>query len=499
MDMLSNEKINFNSLEEKIYKDMMKLGRETIQEQLRLLDKLIKDFRDKDVFKCKDMQLTTIKSRLGEIPISRRRYIMELNGIKKSVYLLDELLEINEFGLYSQSVLEMIVREITKKSYRETAKTVSEDTDSTISYSAVRNIILKLGEKIKKLEEEKIKLYEEGKIEGSKEVEYIFCEHDGIYVKKQKSKKHKGKKKFKVKHFKKKKSKKKKNGIELKIAVIHEGKEQRYTNDYRLRNKIIVGTAQKASELKKIEDTIIGTTYKEYKIKNIIINGDGADWTASIVEGAKELFQLDMAHIQKKIYTAISNEEYLTKMQQIVYTEQATDIFSLLYNYKVELETDNKIEELEKVKELEEYLRNNEKGLQRYQYKLGYKEEQLEGLKEELPSLGSEESHMYCTCRDRMKKNRTSWCEEGSEALLKVIMYKMNGTIVEIITRKAEEKIKKELAQRIPEPKKVQKIKYEEIPYAEKYKLASNFVGGTKEFVIELLKAKKCSELMLIN
>lgn len=499
MDILSNEKINFNSIEEKIYKDMMKLGRETIQEQLRLLDKLIKDFRDKDVFKCKDMQPTTIKSRLGEIPISRRRYTMEINGIKKSVYLLDELLEINEFGLYSQSVLEMIVREITKKSYRETARTVSEDTDSTISYSAIRNIILKLGEKIKKLEEEKIKLYDEGKIEGSKEVEYIFCEHDGIYVKKQKSKKHKGKKKFKVKHFKKKNSKKKKNGIELKIAVIHEGKEPRYTNDYKLKNKIIVGTAQKAKDLKKIEDTTIGTTYQESKIKNIIINGDGADWTGTIVEGAKELFQLDMAHIQKKIYTAVSDEDYLTKMQQVVYTEQSKDIFSLIYNYKVELEADNKTEELEKVKELEEYLRNNEKGLKRYQYKLGYKEEQLENLKETLPTLGSEESHMYCVCRDRMKKNRTSWSKEGSEALLKVIMNKMNGTIVEVITKKAEEKIKEELAKRIPEPKKVKKIKYNEIPYAEKYELANNFVGGTKKYVIELLKTKNCSELMLIN
>ena len=288
MNILSNEKINFNSLEEKVFKDMMQLGRETIQEQLRTLDKLIKDFRDKDVFKCKDMQPTTIKSRLGEIPISRRRYIMEINGIKKSVYLLDELLGINEFGLYSQSVLEMIVREITKKSYRETAKTISEDTDSTISYSAIRNIILKLGKKIKELEEEKIKLYEEGKIEGTKEIEYIFCEHDGIYVKKQKSKKHKGKKKFKVKHFKKKKGKKKKNGIELKIAVIHEGKEPRYTNDYKLRNKMVVGTAGRASDLKKIEDTIIGTTYKEYEIKNIIINGDGADWTGSIVEGDRK-------------------------------------------------------------------------------------------------------------------------------------------------------------------------------------------------------------------
>lgn len=497
MEMITNEKINFNSLEEKVYKDMMKLGRETIQEQLRFLDKLIKDFRDKEVFKCKDMQPTTIKSRLGEIPISRRRYIMEINGIKKSIYLLDELLEINEFGLYSQSILEMIVREITKKSYRETAKTISEDTDSTISYSAIRNIILKLGKKIKELEEEKMTLYEEGKIEGSKEVEYIFCEHDGIYIKKQRSKKNKGKKKFKVKHFKKKNSKKskKKNGIELKIAVIHEGKEPRYTNDYKLKNKIIVGTAQRASYLKKIEDTIIGTTYKEYKIKNIIINGDGADWTGSIVEGAKEVFQLDMAHIQKKIYMAIGDEEYLTKMQQIVYTEQAKEIFSLIYNYKVELETDKRTEELEKVKELEEYLRNNEKGIQRYQYKLGYKEEQLE----ELPSLGSEESQMYCTCRDRMKKNRTSWSEEGSESLLKVIMYKMNGTIVEIITKKAEEKIKEELAQRIPEPKKVKKIKYNEIPYAEKYKIANNFTGYSRQHIIDLLRVKKCSELMITN
>ena len=108
---------------------------------------------------------------------------MVINGETKIIYLLDELLEINDFGLYSQGIVEMVTREITKKSYRETAKTISEDTDNTISHTAVRNIVLKLGEKIKKLEEEKIKLYEEGKIEGEKETQYIFCEHDGIYIK----------------------------------------------------------------------------------------------------------------------------------------------------------------------------------------------------------------------------------------------------------------------------------------------------------------------------
>ena len=495
MSMLSNEKINFKSLEEKTFKEMMKLGRKIIQDELRMLDKLILNYRDKEIFKPKDFQPTTIKTKLGEIPIARRRYKMVINGETKIIYLL----EINDFGLYSQGIVEMITREITKKSYRETAKTISEDTDNTISHTAVRNIVLKLGEKIKKLEEEKIKLYEEGKIEGEKETQYIFCEHDGIYIKKQKSKKRKGRKKFKEKNFKKRKSKKRKNGIELKIAVIHEGKEPRYTNDYKLKNKIIVGTTSKAKDLKKIEDATIGTIYKEHTIKNVVINGDGADWTGSIVEGAKEIFQLDMAHIQKKIYMAVSDEEYLKKMQEVVYTEQVKDIFSLIYNYKVELETDNKISELEKVKELEEYLRNNENGLQRYQYKLGYKEEQLEEIKEKLPSLGSEESHMYCVCRDRMKKNRTSWSIIGAEALLKVIMNKMNGTIVEIITNRAEKKIKEELASRIPEPKIVKKKKESKIIYAGRYEIANNFTGRAKQHLIDILRDKKCSELMLIN
>ena len=499
MSMLSKEKINFKSLEEKTFKEMMKLGREIIQEELREIDNLILKYRDKDTFEPKDIQPTTIKTKLGEIPIARRRYKVVINNEIKCVYLLDKFLEISEFGMYSEGIVEMVTREITKKSYRETAKTISEDTENGISHTAVRNIVLKLGEKIKKLEEEKIKLYEEGKIEGEKEMQYIFCEHDGIYIKKQKSKKQNSKKKFKENHFKKKKSKKKKKGIELKIAVIHEGKEARYTNDYKLKNKIVVGTASKAKDLKKIEDATIGTKYKEHTIKNVIINGDGADWTGSIVEGAKEIFQLDMAHIQKKIYMAVRDEEYLNKMQKVVYTEQAKDIFSLIYNYKEELETENKIGELEKVKELEEYLRNNEKGLQRYQYKLGYKEEELEGIKEELPSLGSEESHMYCICRDRMKKNRTSWSIVGAEALLKVIMNKMNGTITEIITNKAEKKIKEELASRIQEPKKVKKQRESKIVYEGRYEIANNFTGSTKNYIIDLLKDKKCSELMLIN
>ena len=62
------------------------------------------------------------------------------------------------------------------------------DRDNAISHTAVRNIVLKLGKKIKKIEEEKIRLEEEGKIEGTKKAQYVFCEHDGIDVYKRQGK-----------------------------------------------------------------------------------------------------------------------------------------------------------------------------------------------------------------------------------------------------------------------------------------------------------------------
>lgn len=79
-------------------------------------------------------------------------------------------------------------------------------------------------------------------------------------------------------------------------------------------------------------------------------------------------------------------------------------------------------------------------------------------------------------------------------------MNKMNGTISEIINRKAERKIKEELAQRVPEPKKVVKKKYEELKYVGTAKILENITRDyTKENIKNILRTKKCSELMLIN
>lgn len=276
----------------------------------------------------------------------------------------------------------------------------------------------------------------------------IYEESDGIYISKQNRKKNK----------KSRKGKRLKS--EIKIGIVHEGFEKRYSNDFRVKNEQMVATIKSAKYFKRLVDMTIGTTYKESRIEKIIINADGAGWCKDIAESPKERYQLDMFHIQKKITEAVTDKEYKVLMSNIVKTNKPKDIFNIIYNYKVELEYDENEEELKKVKELEEYLRNNEKGLLRYQYDLGLSQAEIEKLDEtEYRNLGTEESQMYCGCRKRMKKNRTSWSNDGAEAMVKVISYIKSNLLDDLITGKMEKTIQKELSERVKEPKKVKKIK----------------------------------------
>ncbi len=486
---ITKNETKFNDLEEKMWKKKMQEGLEELKDQLRQIDnQLLKNKNNKEL-EVKDFQKTTIKCKFGDLEIYRRRYILRKNGETKTVYLLDIYLELGYIGQYSQSIVEMVLKEATEKSYRKTAETIRENTNVSITHTAARKILLDFSEKhIERLEKEKLKLYEKGYIEGEKELKIIYEESDGIYISKQSRK------------INKKARKGKKLKSEIKIGIVHEGFEKRYRNDFKIKNKQMVATIKDAKHFKRLVDMTIGTTYKEDKIERIIINADGAGWCKDIVESPKERYQLDMFHIQKKITEAVQDNEYKDLMSGIVKTEKPEYIFNIIYNYKVELEYDNKTEELEKVKELEEYLRNNERGLLRYQYDLGLTQEEIEKLEEtEYRNLGTEESQMYCGCRKRMKKNRTSWSDRGSEAMVKVISYIKSNLLEDIITKKMEKAIEKELSEREPEPKKIRKVKAWKVKYATKNSILESLTGFRRLKVKDLLRNKSFNEMHIIG
>ena len=486
---ITKNEIKFNDLEEKMWKKKMQEGLEELKEQLKSIDnQLLKD-KNNEELEVKDFQKTTIKCKFGDLEFYRRRYKLTRNGKTKMVYLLDIYLELGYSGQYSQSIVELVLKEATEKSYRKTAETIRETTNVSITHTAARKILIDFSENhIKKLEKEKLKLYEKGFIEGEKELKIIYEESDGIYIAKQDRKKNK----------KSRKGKKLKS--EIKIGIIHEGFDKRYSNDFRVKNKQMVATIKSAKYFKRLVDMTIGTTYKESSIEKIIINADGAGWCKDIAESPKERYQLDMFHIQKRITEAVTDKEYKKLMSNIVKTNKPKDIFNIIYNYKVELEYDENEEELKKVKELEEYLRNNEKGLLRYQYDLGLSQEEIEKQQEtEYRNLGTEESQVYCGCRKRMKKNRTSWSDNGAEAMVKVISYIKSNLLEDLITGEMEKSIEKELSERIEEPKKVKKIKLGKIKYATQSSILESLTGYRKQKVKDLLRNKKFNQMRIIG
>ena len=486
---ITKNEIKFNDLEEKMWKKKMQEGLDELKDQLRRIDnQLLKDKNNKEL-EVKDFQKTTIKCKFGDLEFYRRRYKLTKNGKTQMIYLLDIYLELGYSGQYSQSIVELVLKEATEKSYRKTAETIRETTNVSITHTAARKILIDFSENhIKKLEKEKLKLYEKGFIEGQKELKMIYEESDGIYIAKQDRKKNK----------KSRKGKKLKS--EIKIGIVHEGFEKRYSNDFRVKNKQMVATIKSAKHFKRLVDMTIGTTYKESSIEKIIINADGAGWCKDIAESPKERYQLDMFHIQKRITETVTDKEYKELMSKIVKTNKPEDIFNIIYNYKVELEYDEKEEELKKVKELEEYLRNNEKGLLRYQYDLGLSQEEIEKLEEtEYRNLGTEESQMYCGCRKRMKKNRTSWSDNGAEAMVKVISYIKSNLLEELITGEMEKSIQKELSERIEEPKKVKKIKQGKMKYATQNSILESLTGYRKQKLKDLLRNKTFNQMRIIG
>ncbi len=102
-------------------------------------------------------------------------------------------------------------------------------------------------------------------------------------------------------------------------------------------------------------------------------------------------------------------------------------------------------------------------------------------------------------CRKRMKKNRTSWGDEGAEAMVKVISYMKSNLLEDLISGEMEKSIQKELSERIEEPKEVKKIKLGKIKNTTQNSILESLTGYRKQKVIELLRNKTFNEMRIVG
>ena len=438
--MIKENGVTFKELEKNIFKWICQIGQDFTKEFLERYDQQLMKERDKSYYRHKGLRQTTIKTVYGEVTYQRAIYeARNEDGSKRYVYLLDEMLELDQIGLISMNMAEMLVNGITEMSYRQCAQKVSDMTGQTISAMGVWNVIQALGEKVCEEEKELVEAHKAGKITGQKEVPVLFEEADGVYINLQG----------------KDRKNNRQNKAEIKVGIAYDGWKKTGKDRYELPNKVVVAGFAKAKEFHEYREASIAEKFNLDEVDQRILNADGASWIKR-VKDKSTCFQLDPFHKNKAVKEKIHDKKAREDIMEMLASLEIEELFRYLEIYRDSLSEDSEIED---VKDLINYYANNRQGLIPYQEQGLKLPENPEGL--EYRSMGTMENHVWSVIAKRMKHNHTSWSRRGGNHLAKILAKKCSGKLYEVTERLkrplfVEEKIE-ELYEEILMPAKVAK------------------------------------------
>lgn len=412
--MIAENGVTFKELEKNIYSWVCEIGRQFTAEFMERYDRKLMGERDKRRYRHKGLRQTTIKTVYGEVTYRRAVYeVQEEDGSHHYVYLLDETLELDNIGLISTNMAEVLVKGITELSYRECAAKASEMTGQRISGMGVWNVIQALGEKVCEEEKELVEEHKKGKLHGEREVPVLFEEADGVFVRMQ-GRDRKGSRRGKG---------------EIKVGIAYDGWKRIGKDRYELSDKVVVAGFSGAEEFHEYREAAIAGKYDLDEVRERILNADGASW---IKKGKDKstCFQLDPFHRNKAVREKIHNARAVKEILELFEEEKTEELFEYLELYKNSLWEDKEIEEAE---ELIRYYRNNEEGLRPYQSQVKKLPPHPEGL--EYRNMGTMENHVWSVIARRMKHNHTSWSRRGGNHLAKILAKKCSGKLYEVTER----------------------------------------------------------------
>ncbi len=491
-EIVTEDEVKFNNLEKKIFKFVCSFGCLILRLILEKYDRKIMKARDTKKYRHKGLRKNTIKTIMGEVEYKRAMYEVEEEGIKKRVYLLDEKLHINTEGKVSENLIEKIVETVPiTDSYRKAETVLKETTNAVLSFEWIRNITIKVGDKITKKEKEERKLLDKGQlVAGLKQITALFEEADGLWInlqgKDRKERLEENKKKCEKEN--KEFNPKMKVKTELKLHVMYEGWKK---DDKRhpLINKQYIAGIMKPKELKKLRDARVYQQYDESKIKIRVVNGDGAKWTKGItVEGG--IYQKDQFHIMQEIVRDVP-KEYRNIIEELVKTKEFDKIQTAIEGLKYELGGEYKA--IKKLRKLESYLSS---GLERYQ-DLVELPEAPEGI--EYRNMGTQESQIFSKLKKRFCSGRKAFSEHGANALAKVCVLGEKFRLEELETPIPIDTTVEDWIKEIEENVKKNRTRKDSFIATEKTKEGVGVQRGHIEnnFINRILKCRDISELKL--
>lgn len=417
LEVLMQEEVNFEPLEESLWKTSLGLFRHLMVEVLESIDQKLMENRVKERYENKETKLRTIQTLVGEVTFKRRYYRDREEN--RWVYLLDEALGIEEEKSISPGLFRLGVTWATKgPSYRDARDRLTDLYGSQVlSPESIRQALLEIGAACDRELENKIV-----RAEGKKKAKVLFIETDGFWIRMQENRK----------------LKRKNQGREVKMAVIHEGWVPRSGGkkpDYRILNPIYISCLEEADDFWEHVRGVINANYENVDEILIIINGGGASW---IRQGAthfvRSMYQYDRFHVSRELRRALRFDDgALSKARRAL---AKNDVGTLSIIVTEAFVACNDVDQKEKLKAFSDLLVANHDYIVDYRVRLKKK-----GLpvSEEWRGLGASESNVN-KFKNRTGKQGRSWSHEGIIGILATFTRLFGDDLHKALSRTLEEK-----------------------------------------------------------
>lgn len=362
----------------------------------------------------------TVQFMFGAVQYERT---LMYNQNKEPHYPLDDFLGIIKHQRYSPLVEVKVAELASENTYRETSRILSEWTAVQMSHTTVGTVLKKVGNAQVEADKEMVRELEESAIlPKGKEVDYLFAEADGVFVRGIEKKKH----------------------IEVSHGIIYEGWEE---NGKRvsLKNRKVIMTTQ---PIHRFWDELQAFSAHEYSLENtrIITNSDGGrGYTAERFQATYSqsrypvLNQLDAYHVFEALNRALGwkKSEMKEKIRQAI-KDQDYDVFTLyLDTYESTLDDDK---EIKKIIDFRKYITNHWTRIFDWRNEI---KDHPKGAR----ALGGMESNQR-RVSFRMKRRGMHWSVEGAEALVKVKQGMVNQTLRGVYLKSQKRSVRKQRAVR---------------------------------------------------
>ncbi len=397
---IAEDELDFQHLEKFVFHLAKIIGQHILTSILQFLDNQLRNQRQRGKLSNCGKRNKYLLTLLGNISYQKHLYRDQEGHYR---YLLDETLGLNpnqRMSTHYQKITGLF--SFIAGSYRNAQRFLEYCYGDSVSFECIRQQVQSQGSKIQQLEEYAFDQNLDKALKSTStpvQSDPIYLEVDGTMI-----------------HLQKQKKKK----AELKLAIIHRGKEKRYLTGKspakKLKDKLAYAGLGPGNEFMAQVSLLAQDKYQVYDHHLILVGADGATW---IKEGAQDYFpnciyQLCPFHLKRKLIQTLSyNRKTKSEINSLLQEGNIPEALLLLEEEK----TKNPQKE-DELNQLSTYLTNNSEGINA-----------VDRLKEKgLPvdTMGAIEGNIDKILTNRFKKRGMSWSPSGALNLAKIGQWIIN-------------------------------------------------------------------------